>query len=134
MFAHSLRSFAPRLLTHFVRSLHFRSLTSFVRCTFAHSLRSFALGARFARAFVAHFIRFSLAHSLRSFARALPPYDLLFRFALYNLSGRGCPLESPIACTITFYNSLVPSLFPFRSYHRSFQFACPIALFQKIFP
>ena len=89
----SLTSFAPRLLTHFVHSLRFRSLisfihswhslrscfccslhsllacslTSFVRCTFAHSLHSFALGASFARAFVAHFVCSSLAHSLRSF-------------------------------------------------------------------
>ena len=74
---------------------------------FAHSLRSFALGALF--------------------ARALPPYDLVFRFALYNLSGGICPLKSPIACTITFLQfartiafsiSLVPSLFPIRLSNR----------------
>ena len=144
-----LTSFTPRLLTHFVRSLHFCPLTSFVRT------------------FVTHFVRSSLAHSLRSFAlgarfaHALPPYDLVFRFTLYNLSGGGCPLKSPIACTITFYNLLVPSLCPYcrkkapilvhldcpiactitflyllvQSLVLSlFQFVCAISLFQKIFP
>ena len=68
MFAHSLRSFAPRLLTYFVRSLHFRSLTSFVRswcslCScFCRSLRSLLACS------LTSFVRSSLAHSLRSFA------------------------------------------------------------------
>ena len=96
---------------------------------FGHSLRSFAL--------VAHFVRSSLAHSLRSFARALPPHDLVFRFALYNLSGGGCPLKSPIACTITFYNSLVPSLCPYCRkkapilVHLDCPIACTITFFNS---
>ena len=112
----SLTSFAPHLLTHFVRSLHFRSLTSFVRSHFCRSLCSLLACSltSFVRSCFCRSLCSLLACSLTSFVRcALPPYDLVFHFTLHNLSGGGCPLKSPIACTITFYNSLIPSLCPY---------------------
>ena len=132
----SLTLFAPSLQTHFVHSLHFRSLTSFVR-----SWRSLRL---LLACSLTSSIRFAFAHSLRSFAlgtrfaRALPPYDLVFRFALYNLSGGGCPLKSPTACTITFYNSLIPLLCPYCRkkapilVHLDCPIACTITFFNSL--